>query len=158
MKATERWFLTDTKMGASTNVSKATNSAIEAGIRYHRKMYKTLGLHCKMALPDWLLMIEPWFKSESQKLRSPDAVLVHKARSIGVVIEVKKNWGDGKDTKLLQEYLPLCASALGVKTFPLMLVGNVRGLPHEAFTSMAKLIDEPLAWTPGKPTPTLLKL
>jgi predicted nuclease of restriction endonuclease-like RecB superfamily len=156
MKTLERWFLTDTKMGASTNTSKATNSAIEAGIRYHRKMYKLLAAHIAMSLPNWGLYIEPWFKSESQKLRSPDAVL--RSDDLAIVVEVKKNWQDGRDVKLLDEYLPLVASAFGVKTRPLMIVGNVRGLKHKPLLSLADIIAVPSAWTPGKPTPTLLKL
>lgn len=156
MKTLEEWMLTETRMGASTNKG-ATNSAILAGIRYHKRIYKTMAVHVALSMPNWTLMVEPWFKAKvSQRLRSPDMVLRNDAKGLAIIIEVKKNWKDGRDVKLLEEYLPIVRSALGLRTYPLMLVGNVRGLAHEPLTSMAE-ITEALAWTLGQPTPTLLK-
>jgi hypothetical protein len=157
MQTTEPWFFSDMKMGASVNVKKSTNSAIEAGIRYHRRFYKTLALHAALNLPQWKVNVEPWFRTASYKLRSPDAVLLCEETKQAIVIEVKKNWADGRDVKLLDEYLPIVASAHGVRTYPLMVVGNVRGLKHRPFVSIADIIERPLAWKPGQPTPTLLK-
>lgn len=156
MRTTEPWFLTAGRLGASTNTSKASSHAIQAGIRYHRRIYETLKLHCLFQLPSWRLLIEPWFRTAAYKLRSPDAVLVDDVAGYAIVIEVKKNWRDGRDVKLLDEYLPIVRSALAVDTYPLMLVGNVRGLKHEPLTSFSQLLS-PLNWTPGQPTPTLLK-
>lgn len=158
MKAVEPWVLTDTRLGASTN-SSTSNPAMLAGIRYHKRFYKGLRVHVDLSLPGWTLFVEPWFKaSKSQKLRSPDSVLINRELGKAVVIEVKKNWQDGRDVKLLTEYLPIVASAFGLESFPLMVVGNVRGLRHEPLKSMSEIIDVPLAWLPGQPTPTLLKL
>jgi hypothetical protein len=154
MRTTEPWVLTDTKMGASTNKG-ATNPAILAGIRYHKRIYKTLDLQAKLNWPGYRLMIEPWFKgSVSQKLRSPDAVL--RGPDYAVVIEVKKNWADGRDEKLLGEYLPIVRSALDLPTHPLMVVGNVRGLGHDPLLSFADIIEAAQGWQWGRPTPTLL--
>jgi hypothetical protein len=157
MRSAEQWYHSEKAlMGASTNTKKATNSAIEAGIRYHRRIYKLLKLHCALSLPEWKLYVEPWFHTAGKaKLRSPDAVLVQADRKIALVIEVKKNWESGRDRKLLDEYLPIVSSAFGVRTFPLMLVGNVRGLKHEPIKSMAGLLL-PLGWLASDPTPTLL--
>ena len=156
MKAIEPWFLTSDRMGASTNKG-ATNAAIAAGIRYHKRMYKTFKLQCAINFPEWKLMIEPWFRTAAYKLRSPDSVLVDEAGKRAIVIEVKKNWQDGRDVKLLDEYLPIVQSALGVKTYPLMVVGNVRGLKHAPLLSFKDILL-PLDWKPGMPTPTLLAL
>lgn len=161
MRAVEDWMLTETQMGASVNKG-ATNPAILAGIRYHKRMYKLLSLHVAQHMPDWRLMVEPWFKAKvSQTLRSPDAVLLAPAtlegRREAIVVEVKKNWKDGRDTKLLDEYLGIVASALGVRTSPLMVVGNLRGLAHQPLLSMAD-ITSVLTWKRGEPTPTLLRL
>lgn len=158
MLPTEPWQLTETRMGASTNKG-ATNAAILAGIRYHKRMYKVLKLNSGSVWPGWKLMVEPWFKAmKSQKLRSPDAVLVQADLGKALVIEVKKNWADGRDTKLLQEYLPIVRSALNVEVAPLMIVGNVRGLRHAPLLSFADVMAASWAWKRGEPTPTLLVL
>lgn len=159
MKPLEAWRHDENaRLGASTNKSTA-NPAMLAGIRYHNKVYKTLRLHCALNLPGWTLMVEPWFRTETYKLRSPDGVLINHELKQAVVIEVKKNWADGRDVKLLTEYLPIVKSAFTVLTFPLMIVGNVRGLDkkNKPYTSMDALL-EPLGWRPGSPTPTLLML
>lgn len=157
MKLLENWRHDElARLGASTNSGKAHNHAIAAGIAYHRKFYKTLQVHAMLSLPGWQVFIEPWFKSATGRLRSPDAVLLNRATEQAVVVEVKKNWADGRDVKLLDEYLPIAKSAFSVPTFPLMVVGNVRGLKHRPLTSMGKLLTA-LDWLPGDPTPTLLK-
>ncbi len=158
MRSYEQWYHSHRAlMGASTNTSKATNHAIAAGIRYHRRIYETLKLHCSLALPDWKLYVEPWFHTAGKaKLRSPDGVLVEAGGERAIVIEVKKNWQAGRDVKLLEEYLPIVASAFDVRTFPLMIVGNVRGLKHKPMLSLRDLLV-PLTWSLGDPTPTLLK-
>ena len=154
VKTTEKWFHSEkARFGASTN-SGATNNAIAAGIRYHKRFYKTLGVYASLSLPDWKLYIEPWFRTAAYKMRSPDAVL--RNGQAAIVIEVKKNWRDGRDVKLLEEYLPIVKSAFDVETYPLMVVGNVRGLAHDPLLSMGD-IESALAWQLGQPTPTLLK-
>ena len=72
-----------------------------------------------------------------------------------LVIEVKLNWKDGRDQKLIEEYLPLVRSAFGVATFPLLITANVRGLQHKPMTSFTELVAC-YDWRPGDPTPVLL--
>lgn len=156
MKPLENWRLTDTRLGASTN-SKTSSAAMLAGIRYHKRVYKLLKMNCDLGWPGWKLYVEPWFKADkSQRLRSPDAVMVEAASGRALVIEVKKNWADGRDGKLLAEYLPIVRCAFDVAVMPLMIVGNVRGLKHEPLLSLGSVLESCAAWQLGQPTPTLL--
>jgi hypothetical protein len=156
MLPVEEWRLTDTRMGASTN-STTTNKAMLAGIRYHKRIYKILRLNAGLQWPGWQLMVEPWFKAvKSQRLCSPDTVLLNRERGEALVIEVKKNWRDGRDEKLLGLYLSVVRSAFGVDTRPLMVVGNVRGLAHKPLLSFADVMEAGWGWQWGRPTPTLL--
>lgn len=159
MKALKQWYHSErAMMGSSVSAKAIGDRAIDEGNRYHRRMFKLLELHKSIALPKWRLLVEPWFHTAGKAdLCSPDSVLVDDETKLAIVIEVKKNWATGRDQKLLDLYLPVVASALGVKTKPLMLVGNVRGLKHEPLTSMTMLTEAPMAWLPGMPTPTLLR-
>lgn len=162
MLPAERWVLTETRMGASTNSTKASegsSAAIIAGIRYHKRVYAGLGLHVSVSMPGWKLLVEPWYKAVvSQKLRSPDAVLLNAERGLGIVIEVKKNWSDGRDKKLLDEYLGIVRSAHDVQTVPLMIFSNCRGFRHEPHVDIMEALAAAEAWKRGGPTPALLKL
>lgn len=156
MKPVERWLhLESYKMGASAG-AKGSSAARHAGILYHRKFYKTLDLQHQLNLAQQglKLLIEPWFESRpTRQRRSPDAVLLGDA--FALVIEVKLNWRDGRDEKLLDEYLPIVGSCFGVPPRPLMVCGSIVGLTHKPLLSISQLLDAAL-WQPGDPTPTLL--
>lgn len=159
MKPAIDWFLDPlAKFGASSGLkanSGGTTNVLKRGIDYHRWVYKTMEVHCKLNLPEWTLLIEPWFRTVKWDRRSPDAVLLHPDTGRAVVVEVKLNWKEQRDEKLLAEYLPIVSSALGVRTYPLMLTNCVRKLKHEPLLGLSHLLA-PLTWTPAKPTPTLL--
>ena len=64
-------------------------------------------------------------------MRSPDAVLLHPETSTGVVVEVKLNWQNGRDKKLIDEYLGIAKSAFGLDcVWPLLVTQNLRGYQH----------------------------
>jgi hypothetical protein len=149
-------------LGAGTKATTAgDNEAIKRGNKYHAHIYKVLRLEWILnyipAESPWELVIEPWFRTAKWKLRSPDTVLLNKRDGLAVVVEVKMNWKDGRDVKLLTEYLPIVKSAYDLKrTFPALITGNVRGLRHPPLLSLADLIPAALGWKPGLATPTLL--
>lgn len=161
MKTLHPWkFEENARLGASTGYKSKTGS-IAAGIRYHRGVYEQLRKFCKTNLPGHKLYIEPWFRNKvTQSLRSPDAVLVDPALNTAIVIEVKMNWKDGRDKKLLDEYLPIVQSAFALDTtWPLLITGNVRGIPRGTFPLLGlKQIEDCLTWFPGQATPIMLVL
>lgn len=159
MKTLEPWVHLDHyRFGASTG-AKGSDDQQERGNAYHRKVYRLLQMHCAVSLPGWRLLVEPWFKGKvSQRLRSPDSVLIDDAASVGIVAEVKLNWRDGRDTKLLDEYLGIVKSAFGLeKVRPLLITRNLRGYQHDPLLGLRHL-DRCLDWHPGKPTPLMLLL
>jgi hypothetical protein len=154
----------EARLGAGTKATTAgDNEAIRRGNKYHAHVYKVLRLewvlnHVCMDSP-WQLIIEPWFRTAKWKLRSPDTVLLNRDAGTAIVVEVKMNWANGRDVKLLTEYLPLVKSAFGLeRTFPAMIVGNVRGLKHRPILSVADIIPSALEWRPGRDVPTLLHI
>lgn len=161
MKPALDWKLTkQIYLGAATG-AKSKNAAAEAGNRYHRKVYKTLELKAKLETQGgWELMVEPWFRAITPENRykacSPDTVLVNHQCGVALVIEVKLNWRDGKDEKLIDLYLPVVKQALGLKlTRPLLITKNVRGLKHEPLVGLGAMWAA-LNWQPGLPTPVAL--
>jgi len=165
MKTTEPWYLMEkAALGASIKATTAgDNEAIKRGNKYHAHVYKVLRLewllnHIPQQSP-WEFIVEPWFRSYHWKLRSPDTVLLNRAERIAVIVEVKMNLKDGRDAKLLTEYLPIVRSAFNLdRTFPAIITGNVRGLKHRPLLSLGDVIPAALAWKPGQGTPTLLHL
>lgn len=160
MLAIERWSHdTSSRVGASTG-GGAKTGVMGAGNAYHRKVFKTLELHVRLNHPELQLLVEPWLRSHpSYRLCQPDSVLLAPDEGWGVVVEVKKNWKDGRDEKLLDLYLPAVRSAFGLDAvYPLMVCGCVRGLAYPASTTFADLLVLPRSWQPGDPTPVILGL
>ena len=158
MKAAVQWYhQPDVRFGSSTGcTTKTKNSAIERGLAYHQRFYKLLKIHCQVNLPEWEVLVEPWFRDWNWKRRSPDAVLLHRPEKRALVIEAKMNWKDGRDAKLLNEYLPIVRSAFDLEQVaPLIVTGNVRGYKHPVLLGLGDLL-KPLDWKPGLPTPTML--
>lgn len=143
-------------LGASSG-NKSKNDAIQRGLAYHRKVYTKLQ---EVAPPEVSLLIEPWFREQSRAgtLRSPDTVLLNTVDKTALVIEVKLNWKDGRDIKLVNEYLPIVKSAFALEfVWPLLITANLRGYQHPPLLGLGKL-EEAYAWHPGDPTPLMLVL
>lgn len=137
--------------------SASQQGAARRGILYHQRVYKKL--RDLYASDDATVLIEPWFvqvdNQPTRTMRSPDALILFNDGT-GLVVEVKMNWKDGRDEKLLNEYLPIVASAFSLDVvWPLLITGNCRGYSHPPLLGLQQ-IDEALAWEPGRPTPLLL--
>lgn len=156
MKALHRWKHDEgCTIGAHRTSTKSTGSK-QRGIVYHRRVYKAL----KETEPlgeGWELLVEPWFRNMNvYAMRSPDAVLLHREQSLGIVIEVKLNWKDGRDVKLIDEYLPIVQAAFGLSVvWPALVTQCLRGYKHPPLLGL-KQLDKVMSWFPGEPTPLVL--
>lgn len=105
----------------------------------------------------WKLLVEPWYKNlDTGKCRSPDSVLLHEEDRIGIVVEVKLNWKDGRDIKLIDEYLPIVKAAHSLEVvWPLLITRCLRGYAHPPILNLSH-IDRCQSWFPGDPTPLML--
>lgn len=161
MLAMEEWIHCPAANFGTSSGNKSTKSgALAAGIAYHKKFYSKLRKWWDeqdvVDLEDWELHIEPWFRTHKWKQRSPDAVIVNKKTSTAIVIEAKLNWKEGRDVKLLDEYLVIVKSAFKLdNAYPLIVTGNIRGLKHPPLLGLHHILA-PLQWTIDKPTPTML--
>lgn len=159
MQTTEEWFRThQVKFGASGG-AKSKNNAAARGIAYHQRVYKLLRAEFLINHRGWYFEPEPWFRGRvSRKLCSPDGVAVLMGSGsplAALAIEVKLNWKDGRDQKLLDLYVPVLSCVYGVKAKPVLITRNVRGLQHEPLVGLAGLMQA-LRWQPGNPTPVVL--
>lgn len=143
------------RMGASVKLTAAKGSK-RRGQQYHRKIYKALERHLEGEAGVELL-VEPWFRNlKVAMMRSPDAVIKLPEANVAVVVEVKLNWKDGRDVKLIDEYLPIVQNALRLDTcWPLLITQCLRGYPHPPLLGL-KSWEDAMAWTPGDPTPVML--
>lgn len=156
MQMIEPWRHEPTmRLGASIKAT-AKNGAKLRGQRYHRKIYDKLQLMLG-AEADLELLIEPWFRNlKKPTFRQPDAAIVLPSINAAIVIEVKLNWKDGRDVKLIDEYLPIVKTALGLDvTWPLLITQCLRGYPHPPLLGLKKWEDA-MSWQPGDPTPLML--
>lgn len=146
------------RLGASTGAK--SEGVKERGNAYHRRVYKLLSAHQRINMPDWQFLPEPWFKQLNtggvRKERSPDAVLLNLDTSTALVIEVKLNWKDGRDIKLLAEYLPIVQSAFKLEAvWPLLITSCLRGYEHPPLLGLGH-IERAFSWQVGDPTPLML--
>lgn len=156
MKSLHRWRHEErARLGASTG-AKSTGVK-ERGNIYHRRVYSLLTEYRAAHLPGWKLHIEPWFRNMNvYALRSPDAVLIDPTNNIGIVIEAKLNWKDGRDGKLIREYLPIVENAFQLDmVWPLLITQNLRGYKHPPLLGLQQL-ENAMRWQPGDPTPLML--
>lgn len=154
--------VTDIDVGSRSNYA-SKNKSIMRGLAYHRKVYKLLEVWQKLSAPEQQLYIEPWVKrvkpdpkTGKRPMRQPDAVLVDPASNTAIVIEVKMNWKDGRDEKLVNEYLECVRHAFDVAMcWPCVITSNVRGLKHEPRMGLGSVLtcDD---WYPGADTPVVL--
>ena len=149
-------------VGSRSNTA-SKNKSIVRGLAYHRKIYRLLESWQRVSAPEQQLFIEPWLRlvkpdPETGKRRccQPDAVVIDPASETGIVIEVKLNWKDGRDEKLLDTYLEAAMAAFDLRaTWPALITSNVRGLPHQPRLGLGSLLtcDD---WNVGDPTPVIL--
>jgi hypothetical protein len=156
MKMLQQWkHETTMRLGASVKVTAAKGSK-RRGQEYHRRIYRDLG---KLILqePGVELLVEPWFRNlKVAMMRSPDAVIHIPEANVGIVVEVKLNWKDGRDIKLIDEYLPIVKNALRLdETWPLLITRCLRGYPHPPLLGLRKW-EDCMTWQPGDPTPVML--
>lgn len=158
MKPTGRWIrkpISYMRIGSSFGC-KSTGSK-KRGIEYHQRTFRALRSHCNLALPDWTLLVEPWYKNlDNGRHRQPDSVLLFPEEKVGIVVEVKLNWKDGRDIKLLDEYLPIVKQAEGLEVvWPLLITQCLRGYAHPPLLGLSA-IEGCQSWFPGDPTPLML--
>jgi len=144
------------RMGASVKVTAAKGSK-RRGQEYHRRIYTRLDALLKDELGVKLL-IEPWYKNlKKPNMRSPDGVILLPEAAAAVVIEVKLNWKDGRDRKLIDEYLPIVKMAHGLEiVWPLLITQCLRGYQHPPLLGL-KRWEDAMGWEPGQPTPLMLE-
>lgn len=148
-----------TQIGAAFS-SKSSNRAAQRGIAYHRKFYRELKALEDSGALDFRLLVEPWFRNlKTKKMCSPDTVLIDESDNTGIVVEVKMNWKDGRDEKLINQYLPVVKTAFGLdQVWPLLVTSNVRGYEGKPLLWNRSLdpLCECLSWHPGSQTPVAL--
>lgn len=146
----------EVRFGANAGAS-SKNTSIKRGLAYHRRVYASLRTYQKLSAPDMILVIEPWMRCvETGTLRQPDALLADPVTRTAIVIEAKLNWADGRDQKLIGEYLQITQEALGLEcTWPLVITSNLRGLKQEPLLGLS-MLERAREWSPGMPTPVML--
>lgn len=156
MKTLQPWKHEPTmRLGAGIKATAKSGAKLR-GQQYHRRIYKALHAHF-LGDESVQLFVEPWFRNlKVAMFRQPDAVLVLPELSAAVVIEVKLNWKDGRDVKLIDEYLAIVKSAFSLDvTWPLLITQCLRGYPHPPLLGI-KTWEDAMAWQPGDPTPLML--
>ena len=147
------------KLGAASGC-RATGSK-KRGLDYHRYSYRLLRAYFNHPeLADWTLLIEPWYKrlGSRPRYRQPDAVLIHQPTKTGIVIEVKLNWKDGRDVKLIDEYLHIVRAAEKLDVVsPLLVTQCLRGWQGAPLKSLEEF-SRCQSWQPGQTTPLMLLL
>lgn len=151
------WERDGTLSVGSHNNTASKNKSIVRGLAYHRKVYRLLESWQKISAPEQQLYIEPWLRHHvTRKCCQPDAVLIEPQTETGIVIEVKLNWKDGRDEKLLDLYLKAVCQAFGLRAaWPALITSNVRGLKSKPLLGLGGLqyVD---SWNVGDHTPVLL--
>lgn len=148
-------------VGSRSNTA-SKNKSIVRGLAYHRKVYKLLENWRKISAPEQVLYVEPWLRSlvKNEKGKfpccQPDAVIVDPASETAIVIEVKLNWKDGRDEKLINLYLDAVQAAFDLRaTWPCLITSNVRGLPYTPRLGLGSVLTCD-SWAVGDPTPIVL--
>ena len=151
------WERDTTLSVGSHNNTASQNKSIVRGLAYHRKVYRLLENWQAISAPEQDLYIEPWLRHwKTKKCCQPDAVLIEPQTETGIVIEVKLNWKDGRDEKLLDLYLEAVRKAFGLRaTWPALITSNVRGLKYQPLLGLGglQLLD---SWNVGDRTPIIL--
>jgi hypothetical protein len=146
-------------IGSQVNNS-CTNKSIIRGLAYHRRCYRKLAeWTTRNASLGFEFIEEPWLRRQGEGRRQmcqPDAVLLDEFTGGGVVVEVKLNWKDGRDDKLIDLYLHAARSAFGLSAvWPLLITKNVRGYKGTPLLGLGQ-IEKAFEWRPGLITPVML--
>lgn len=149
-------------VGSRSNTA-SKNKSIVRGLAYHRRIYRLLESWQRVSAPEQQLYIEPWLrrlapdpKTGKRPCCQPDFVVIDPSTDTGIAGEVKLNWKDGRDEKLLGLYLDAVQAAFDLRAvWPALITSNVRGLRHEPRLGLGSLLacDD---WTRGAPTPVIL--
>lgn len=152
--ALNRWITRDDMKLGCADGAKGSNAAADRGIRYHRRVFRALQ---PSPIPGMDPVIEPWLREVGTGRHcQPDALLVDLAEGVGIVVEVKLNWKDGRDEKLHNLYLPAVKSAYNLThVWPLLITSNLRGYSHPPLLGLDAIVDA-MSWSSGQPTPLLL--
>lgn len=158
MKPTDTWVRKPPsfmRIGSSSGCK--SQGSKKRGLDYHRRVYGLLRYHVRNHLPGWELLVEPWYRNlNTRRFRQPDAVLIYPETQTGIVVEVKLNWKDGRDLKLINEYLHIVRAAEGLEcVWPLLITRCLRGYGEPPLLGLAALA-ECQSWFPGDPTPVML--
>jgi len=164
LATTQGWQLVPGfNIGTAANTA-SKNKSIIRGLAYHNKVYKALRKWVKENPQlGYELYVEPWFRELHPQpgrtrcaMCQPDSVLVDKFTGGGLVVEVKLNWKDGRDDKLIDLYLGASRSALGLEeTWPVLITRNIRGYSAPPLLGLRQ-IEKAYQWRPGMITPVLL--
>lgn len=150
------WSIDTSLSVGSLSNNASRNKSIVRGLAYHRRVYKTLEAWQKVNVPEQELKIEPWLRHRSGKCLQPDAVLIDPVTITAIVIEVKLNWKDGRDEKLIKQYLGAAKAAFNLElVWPALITSNVAGLSYKPRLGLSHLLDC-ADWTPGAATPVVL--
>jgi hypothetical protein len=143
-------------VGSRSNTA-SKNLSIVRGLAYHRKVYRLLENWQKISAPEQELYVEPWLRHQgTRKCCQPDFVVIDPSTQTGIVGEVKLNWKDGKDEKLINLYLDAAQLAFDLRAvWPALITSNIRGLAHTPRLGLGSLLscDD---WSRGDPTPVIL--
>lgn len=164
MKPIGRWvrkspnFL---KIGSSKGCRSSGSK--QRGLEYHRRTYRALRDHFNRRAgggspqEEWELLIEPWYyNTTTGRFRQPDAVLCYRPERIGIVVEVKLNWKDGRDVKLIDEYLPIVKQAEELEVvWPLLITQCLRGYQGPTIIGLENF-EAAQSWLQGELTPVML--
>jgi hypothetical protein len=160
MQAIETWErVPEYNIGSRANYS-CDNKSIVRGLAYHRRVYGILFAHCDVNPGLGLDFVEePWMRciaGGKRRMRQPDGILLDNFTNSGIVIEVKLNWKDGRDEKLINTYLAAARSAFGLTTtWPLLITKNIRGYGGTVLLGLREL-ERCFEWRPGQSTPVML--
>lgn len=150
------------EVGSRSNTA-SKNKSIVRGLAYHRKVYRLLENWQRISAPEQQLFIEPWLRrleplpgKKKRPCCQPDFVVIDPVTETGVVGEVKLNWKDGRDEKLLSTYMEAVPAAFGLRAvWPVLVTSNIRGYSHPVKLGLGSLLSVD-SWSVGDPTPLLL--
>lgn len=143
-------------VGSRSNTA-SKNKSIVRGLAYHRRVYRLLESWRRISAPEQQLFIEPWLRHvKTRKCCQPDFVLIDPYSQTAIVGEVKLNWKDGRDVKLVKLYLQAAMAAFDLRAvWPCLITSNIRSLPYAPRLGLGHLLSCD-SWNSGDPTPVVL--
>lgn len=157
MLTIDPWVLKNDVLKIGSNFGPKSKGCKKDGIDYEQKVSARFSKFVREEMPDWKIMLGPWYQNKkTRRWRQPDIVMIHPEDNVGIVIEVKLNWKEGRDEKLRDIYLPIVKSTHGLDcVWPLLVTRCIRGFQHPIITRLQDL-DRCQSWLPGDPTPMMM--